>query len=209
MALLAVQAMESWVGSGCKRWKAGWGLGASDGKLGGVWVQAMESWVGSGCKRWKAGWGLGASNESWWGLGASDGKLGGVWVQAMESWVGSGCKRWKAGWGLGTSDGKLGGAWVQAMEGWVGPGNGGTLMGLGSAVLTQQSLEIKLISSAPAATSALITEQPIGKYQISEFSIKIAQVHGTEFSHLATISMCNQLKHFSIKREFMVAALQL
>ena len=98
---------------------------------------------------------------------------------------------------------------MQAMESWVGPGNGGTLMGLGSAVLTQQSLEIKLISSAPAATSALITEQPIGKYQISEFSIQIAQVHGTEFSHLATISMCNQLKHFSIKREFMVAALQL
>ena len=98
---------------------------------------------------------------------------------------------------------------MQVMESWVGPGNEGTLMGLGSAVLTQQSLEIKLISSAPAATSALITEQPIGKYQISEFSIQIAQVHGTEFSHLATISMCSQLKHFSIKRESMVAALQL
>ena len=80
------------------------------------------------------------------------------------------------------SDGKLGGVWVQAMESWVGPGNEGTLMSLGSAVLTQQSLEIKLISSAPAATSALITEQPIGKYQISEFSIQIAQVHGTEFN---------------------------
>ena len=129
---------------------------------------------------------------------ASDRKLGGAWVQAM-----------KAGWGLGASDGKLGGVWVQAMESWVGPGNEGTLMGLGSAVLTQQSLEIKLISSAPAATSALITEQPIGKYQISEFSIQIAQVYGAEFSHLATNSMCNQLKHFSIKREFMVAALQL
>ena len=99
--------------------------------------------MGSGCKRWKAGWGLGASDgKLGWGLGASDGKLGGAWVQAMES---------------------LGGVWVKAMESWVGPGNEGTLMGLGSAVLTQQSLEIKLISSAPAATSALITEQPIGK----------------------------------------------